>query len=41
MYVNPYDNLSGGRGIRTNFHTHAGTGAGTCGRNPVHTVAAR
>ena len=40
MYVNPYDNLSGGRWIRTNFHTHAGTGAGTCGRNPVDAVAA-
>lgn len=40
MYVNPYQSLSDVRPLRVNFHTHAGTGAGTCGRNPIDQVAA-
>jgi len=35
MRINPYENLSGGRWIKANFHTHAGTGPGTCGSNSV------
>ena len=32
MYVNPYEGLKkDGRWLKANFHTHAGTGAGTCG----------
>lgn len=32
MYVNPYAGISKhGRWLKANFHTHAGTGAGTCG----------
>ena len=44
MYINPYANLKNSQGhcqgqwIKTNFHTHAGTGAGTCGRNPIDVV---
>jgi len=38
MYVNPYENLEGGRWVKTNFHTHAGTGEGTCGRHPIDFV---
>ncbi|MCL2813729.1 MAG: hypothetical protein FWD23_03930 [Oscillospiraceae bacterium] len=38
MYCNPYQDLSGGQWIKTNFHTHAGTGKGTCGSNPIDTV---
>ena len=38
MYHNPYEDQSGGSWLKTNFHTHAGTGAGTCGRNPIDTV---
>lgn len=38
MYVNPYQNLNGGSWIKTNFHTHSGTGAGTCGKNPLDAV---
>ncbi len=37
-YVNPYQGLSGGRWCKANFHAHAGTGAGTCGFNPVQDV---
>lgn len=40
MYVNPYQSLSDVRPLRVNFHTHAGTGVGTCGRNPIDQVAA-
>ena len=38
MYINPYDNLDGGRWIKVNFHTHAGTGEGTCGRHDIDFV---
>jgi len=38
MYKNPYDDLTNGRWIKVNFHTHAGTGEGTCGSNPVDAV---
>ena len=38
MYVNPYENLTGGRWLKANFHTHAGTGEGTCGRWPIDFV---
>ena len=38
MYINPYENLTGGRWLKTNFHTHAGTGEGTCGRYPIDFV---
>ena len=38
MYKNPYQNLKEGKWYKTNFHTHAGTGAGTCGSNPVDKV---
>ena len=38
MYINPYENLNGGQWVKTNFHTHAGTGEGTCGKNPIDTV---
>lgn len=33
MYINPYDNIDkeGCQWLRANFHTHAGTGEGTCG----------
>ena len=37
-YCNPYQCLSGGSWLRANFHTHAGTGPGTCGKNPIQTV---
>lgn len=37
-YINPYENLEDGKWLKANFHTHAGTGAGTCGFNPVDTV---
>lgn len=38
MYINPYEKLDGGSWQKTNFHTHAGTGSGTCGRNPIDLV---
>ena len=38
MYRNPYQNLGNGEWYKVNFHTHAGTGAGTCGANPTDTV---
>ena len=41
MYVNPYANLTEARPLRVNFHTHAGTGPNTCGRNPIDQVAER
>ncbi len=37
-YVNPYENLAGGKWLKANFHTHAGTGPGTCGVNPQDVV---
>jgi len=38
MYKNPYDDLNDGHWIKVNFHTHAGTGEGTCGSNPIDAV---
>ncbi len=38
MYTNPYQDLFGGKWFKTNFHTHAGTGVGTCGSNPIDKV---
>jgi len=38
MYHNPYAALDGGTWTKTNFHTHAGTGAGTCGRHSIEEV---
>ena len=38
MYCNPYENLNGGQWLKTNFHTHAGTGEGTCGKYPIDFV---
>jgi len=40
MFINPYENLSGGRWIKAGFHTHAGTGPGTCGKTPIADVVA-
>lgn len=42
MYINPYSSLSesGGKWLKANFHTHAGTGEGTCGAYAVNDVAA-
>lgn len=42
MYINPYENAVTGveQGLKTNFHTHAGTGKGTCGHNEIHDVLA-
>lgn len=37
-YINPYENLTEGRWLKVNFHTHAGTGPGTCGANPIDVV---
>ena len=38
MYYNPYENLNNGCWLKTNFHTHAGTGEGTCGRHSIDFV---
>jgi len=38
MYYNPYENIENSVRIKTNFHTHAGTGEGTCGRHPIEMV---
>ncbi len=38
MYINPYQNLRNGKFMKANFHTHAGTGAGTCGSNSIESV---
>jgi len=38
MFTNPYQNLKDGKWCKVNFHTHAGTGPGTCGRNPIDEV---
>jgi len=41
MFTNPYQNLpSSGRWIKAAFHTHAGTGPGTCGKTPIADVVA-
>ena len=38
MYQNPYEILENGSWIKTNFHTHAGTGPNTCGSNSIDSV---
>lgn len=40
MYVNPYQNALIGvdHGLKANFHTHAGTGKGTCGHHEIDDV---
>ena len=39
MYVNPYEGLKkAGSWLKANFHTHAGTGAGTCGSHGLMDV---
>ena len=40
MYINPYSNVNDGQGVwlKGNFHTHAGTGIGTCGVNGIDDV---
>lgn len=40
MYINPYRNveISASSGLKANFHTHAGTGEGTCGHNDIDDV---
>lgn len=40
MYIDPYQLIkeSGAVWLKSNFHTHAGTGAGTCGENIIGTV---
>jgi hypothetical protein len=42
MYINPYACASTSKGnwLRSNFHTHAGTGKGTCGVNTIEDVVA-
>lgn len=42
MLANPYASLAAGKGqwLKANFHTHAGTGQGTCGVNGIDDVAA-
>jgi hypothetical protein len=41
MYINPYQNLSGGKWCKANFHAHAGTEyePGSCGQYPMDLVA--
>jgi hypothetical protein len=40
MYYNPYENTNGNNGkwLKANFHTHAGTGKGTCGAYEIDEV---
>lgn len=40
MFINPYESLSinGSLWLKSNFHTHAGTGAETCGENEIRPV---
>jgi len=40
MFANPYQNAVIGveKGLKANFHTHAGTGKGTCGHNEIDDV---
>jgi len=42
MFVNPYENsgVDGGQWLMANFHTHAGTGKGTCGHYEIDEVIA-
>ena len=44
MYINPYQNASFGstsnHWLRANFHTHAGTGPGSCGAYEIEDVVA-
>ncbi len=42
MYINPYEKVRTGSGswLRSNFHTHAGTGKDTCGANTIDDVVA-
>ena len=42
MFINPYDSIKNGNGewLRSNFHTHAGTGLNTCGANGIAEVIA-
>lgn len=40
MYINPYNNIKEGTAawLQANFHTHAGTGTGTCGEHEINEV---
>ena len=41
MYINPYEKVGKdeqAKWMRGNFHTHAGTGEGTCGKYPIEMV---
>ena len=39
MFRNPYESLAcSGQWLKTNFHTHAGTGSDTCGHNELQSV---
>ncbi len=42
MHIDPYSavNSGGGEWLRANFHTHAGTGKGTCGVHEIEDVVA-
>ena len=40
MYINPYENLSDTVWHKANFHTHSGTGPGTCGLHSPEEVVA-
>ncbi|NJD02465.1 MAG: hypothetical protein FIA99_07695 [Ruminiclostridium sp.] len=42
MYYNPYDGIKNGEGewLKSNFHTHAGTGKDTCGAYEIYDVVA-
>lgn len=41
MYINPYEKCKeGGQWLKANFHTHAGTGEGTCGAYAAEDVVA-
>jgi hypothetical protein len=42
MHINPYNTVNNGKGewLKGNFHTHAGTGIGTCGVNEIDDVVA-
>src|SRR5690554_3589884 len=41
MYINPYHGIDKeGFWLKTNFHTHAGTGANTCGAYEIEDVIA-
>ena len=40
MYINPYGDMTNGKGIwlKVNFHIHAGTGGDTCGAYEIDDV---